>query len=228
MEGNIKNLRMCYIELLDVFDKVCKMNGVTWYMWAGTLLGAIRHGGFIPWDDDVDVCIHHSYLNKLISAKWPQGYSFGPYNSNMYLLCKNGTTMVNCKDKRSRRNVSNGLAGVKIDIFPLFDTPDKSGKNIKRCTTLFDKKDKQYPLDCFGKPKLAKFEGNFYPIPNDTHTLLKIAYGPDYLIPKKQSGHHLHFIDLNHGQNEYASGALKIPDKKDFKPTDGEVMFAKE
>lgn len=228
MTENIKKLRECYLDLLNVFGDVCKSNGVPWCLWAGTLLGAVRHGGFIPWDDDIDVCVPNFYMAKLKSVKWPSGYSFGAYNSKMYNLCKNGTTMVNCMSKVSRRHVTTGVAGIKLDIFPLFDTPDKSGKGVKRCTTLFDRKDHQMPVMCFMPPKMAKFENTFFPIPKDHDTLLKIVYGEDYMTPKKFNNHHMHFIDLNHGQEEYASGKLKIPDRKDFKPTDGEVMFAKE
>lgn len=43
------------LDILEWFHSFCVENGLRYYMIAGTLLGAIRHGGFIPWDDDIDV-----------------------------------------------------------------------------------------------------------------------------------------------------------------------------
>ena len=45
------------LEMLSYIDKVCNENGITYWLDSGTLLGAMRHGGFIPWDDDVDICM---------------------------------------------------------------------------------------------------------------------------------------------------------------------------
>lgn len=52
--------------LLDEFARVCKENNIKWFVDSGTLLGAIRHGGFIPWDDDVDVVVPREDYNRLI------------------------------------------------------------------------------------------------------------------------------------------------------------------
>lgn len=52
------------LEILKFFDKVCKENNVPYWLSAGTCLGAVRHGGFIPWDDDVDV--------EILREDWPR------------------------------------------------------------------------------------------------------------------------------------------------------------
>lgn len=60
--------RRLYVELLIFMDKVCQKHNIDYWLGFGTLLGAVRHGGFIPWDDDIDiVCLRHDY-NRLIDV----------------------------------------------------------------------------------------------------------------------------------------------------------------
>ena len=54
-ELNLKEIQAACLELLKEFDRVCREHGLRYSLAAGTLLGAVRHKGFIPWDDDVDV-----------------------------------------------------------------------------------------------------------------------------------------------------------------------------
>lgn len=55
MNNELELLHQCHLELLDEFDRVCDLLGLSYFLDSGTALGAVRHGGFIPWDDDVDV-----------------------------------------------------------------------------------------------------------------------------------------------------------------------------
>jgi len=54
--------------LLDEFARVCRENGLRWFVDSGTLLGCIRHGGMIPWDDDADVVMPREDYNKLLEC----------------------------------------------------------------------------------------------------------------------------------------------------------------
>ena len=67
------------LNLLVEFDSVCTRLGITWWIDSGTLLGAVRHGGFIPWDDDLDVCVlasDYRKIRKLLSAHLRSPYAF--------------------------------------------------------------------------------------------------------------------------------------------------------
>ena len=59
-----QQLRM--LEILLYIDKVCKEHGIRYWLSSGTLLGAVRHGGFIPWDDDLDVEMMSNRLSSKV------------------------------------------------------------------------------------------------------------------------------------------------------------------
>ena len=54
---DLRQVQKLSILLLEEFDRACKELNLSYSVYAGTAIGAIRHGGFIPWDDDVDVCM---------------------------------------------------------------------------------------------------------------------------------------------------------------------------
>lgn len=65
--ATLKEHQRALYSLLCEFDRVCKKLDVNYYLFAGTLLGAVRHGGFIPWDDDLDVIMHRDDYMRLLT-----------------------------------------------------------------------------------------------------------------------------------------------------------------
>lgn len=63
--SNLRNAQMGMLDLLIFLDKICIKNNLRYWLDSGTLIGAMRHGGFIPWDDDVDVCMPREDALKL-------------------------------------------------------------------------------------------------------------------------------------------------------------------
>ena len=67
-QGTLRLVQMANLKLLKDFDKICKTNGLQYWADFGTLLGAVRHKGFIPWDDDIDVSMMRDDYEKIIEA----------------------------------------------------------------------------------------------------------------------------------------------------------------
>lgn len=64
-KGKMRALQLADAEILRIFDEVCQKHGLQYWLDFGTLLGAVRHQGFIPWDDDMDVAMPRESYNRL-------------------------------------------------------------------------------------------------------------------------------------------------------------------
>lgn len=68
-EGSLlRTLQMSQLDILIEFDRICQKNNIDYWLDFGTLLGAERHGGFIPWDDDIDVCMFKKDLGRFLEV----------------------------------------------------------------------------------------------------------------------------------------------------------------
>lgn len=63
--SELRKMQLRMLEMLKFLDCICKANNLTYWLDSGTLLGAVRHGGFLPWDDDIDVCMKREDAEKL-------------------------------------------------------------------------------------------------------------------------------------------------------------------
>lgn len=127
----MKNLDLLHEELvaiLDDFDKFCQTNNLRYSLAYGSILGAVRHKGFIPWDDDLDVMMTRENYNKfLLLCKNNEKYTLQKEQIDYPLyfskLRKNKTTFI--ENIRYRKKWTNIHQGIYIDIFPV----DKVSKN---------------------------------------------------------------------------------------------------
>ena len=77
----IKRSWAAQLELLGEIAAVCRRHHIRWFAMWGTLLGAVRHGGFIPWDDDLDIGMLRDDYNRFMSVakqELPEGYYLPP------------------------------------------------------------------------------------------------------------------------------------------------------
>ena len=118
----LKKLQEAEIEILDYLDELCKKNNLKYFMMYGTLLGAVRHKGFIPWDDDIDVGMLRDDYEKLIKIlenekhdKFKMDYI--NINKNYYLPFVKIKNIKTIHEEKTSINY-NGNKGIWIDIFP--------------------------------------------------------------------------------------------------------------
>lgn len=113
------------LELLKEFDRICKKHNIQYFLSGGTCLGAVRHGGFIPWDDDIDIDIWHEDYNRflmVLPAELSNSYNFqtletDPNFHRKYLRIVDIDSKVTYKNNQFRERFR--FDGLWIDIFPL-------------------------------------------------------------------------------------------------------------
>lgn len=63
-QRQLRKLQLCQLHILEEIDRICTMEGLTYYLFGGSVIGAVRHGGFIPWDDDLDIAMYRTDYDK--------------------------------------------------------------------------------------------------------------------------------------------------------------------
>lgn len=121
----MKTLWAAELEVLQKVAEVCDRHGIVWYAAYGTLLGAIRHEGFVPWDDDMDIWVKRKDYNRLIQIlpqELPQGYlvrcSLGEEKFDQYHTCVNSGDGISIGPEWLKQYHGCPFT-VGLDIFPL-------------------------------------------------------------------------------------------------------------
>ena len=137
----MNDLQKCQLEILKAFIKVCEKHHLQYYLVGGTCIGAIRHHGFIPWDDDIDVGLPRPDYDKFIALKNPfddPRYFIQTYQTDkhyVYNFAKVRDSKTTFIEKPfSHQQINHG---VWIDVYPIDGMsyqdvpPQKLGKKVR-------------------------------------------------------------------------------------------------
>lgn len=124
---SVRDVQMKILEVMKYIDRICRENSITYFIMGGTALGAVRHGGFIPWDDDLDifmtpaeyvrfkVAMEKDGSQKFIIQEWRTTEKYLEYAK----VRMNGTTFIeeSFKDRKDLHQ------GIYVDIMVLHKVP---------------------------------------------------------------------------------------------------------
>mgnify|MGYP002550757736 CR=1 FL=1 len=127
---NVRKVQIKILEIMKYIDRICRENNIEYYIMGGTALGAVRHKGFIPWDDDLDIFMTPKNYEKFKTAyfadlkkddfclqEWKTAKNYLEYAK----LRMNGTTFIehSFKDRKDMHQ------GIYVDIMILHKCPNK-------------------------------------------------------------------------------------------------------
>jgi len=129
---SMEKIQAKILEVMTYIDKLCRKHDITYYIMGGTALGAIRHGGFIPWDDDLDIFMtpdNYQKFTSIFAAEKQEVFELQEWRlgNNLLEYAKvrmNGTTFIepNFKDNPNMHH------GIYVDIMILHKCPESTLK----------------------------------------------------------------------------------------------------
>ncbi len=124
--NNLRNIQKCSLEILKVVATICKKRNTRYFLAEGTLLGGVRHNGFIPWDDDVDICMPREDFESFagyINEELPPRFSAKHCTEMLDVW---GTLRITDETHTLMRNYNGHDIYFKtsIDVFPIDGMPE--------------------------------------------------------------------------------------------------------
>lgn len=133
-DETLKHLQQVEMKILKYFIEICEEHDLTYFMYAGSLLGVIRHQGFIPWDDDIDVIMFREdfeKLNKVLEKDLDEKYRFfNVLNEETYHYTWGRLTLKDTLFKEWWADQVNYTPNIFIDIFILDNIPTNKFKKF--------------------------------------------------------------------------------------------------
>ena len=131
-ENKLRKVQLVQLDILDKVVDICNRHGIKYYLIGGTLIGAVRHKGFIPWDDDIDIAIPRKDYDKFIGIalkELKKPYKVVHYSTDdtyrFYLL-----NIVNENATVIEKKVTPITSKVWIDILPIDGIPNNKIKRF--------------------------------------------------------------------------------------------------
>lgn len=151
--GFLRDVQLLSVELLRFIDNVCEKYDLDYFLNYGSLLGAVRHKGFIPWDDDLDIMMMRKDYNNLIEILPDEINKFD------FLRINSGLTKLKNYDENLFENMNNIYTSLYEDYF--FDIEDYKQRFLQfACLKPFVKID-VFPFDYIKEDSIKKYNKNY-------------------------------------------------------------------
>jgi len=137
------------MNILKFIDRVCKENDISYFVNYGTLLGAIRHKGFIPWDDDIDICLYREDYDRFLNVVkelQDERYKVLDYDSSDWYF-QNFAVIVNIERRGKSTTIVPHLRLENIDQTETLETFLKIYDSLSQFTKMFVEQEKEVTLD---------------------------------------------------------------------------------
>ena len=153
-EISLNEMKKLQIDILDNIDKFCKKNKINYWIDCGTLLGAVRHSGYIPWDDDIDIGMLRENYDKFLKLYHDKNFRYelnaAELNKDYYYqLGKVYDTKTILYEPDEETGIK---SAVYVDVFVYDNAPDDDNL-VKK---MYDKR------DLYNKLRLAQVYPNMY------------------------------------------------------------------
>lgn len=134
----LNKLKKAQMEIMDEVHRICELNDIKYYIIGGTALGAKRHGGFIPWDLDIDIAmprVDYEKFSTVCEKELSDRFSYKSFKKEKKytkfhaLVCINNTFL---STKYSHLNPKEVNKGIYIDVFPLDKAPLDKALQVKQ------------------------------------------------------------------------------------------------
>lgn len=129
-DPKLAQLHRVLLMMLGDFAALCEREGLRWYVSYGSAIGALRHGGFVPWDEDLDICMPRADLDRLVAAVQDDSAVAERYEvvnatlNRHYPLATTRLMLRGTEFRDSALATMDFASGIFLDLFPLDALPD--------------------------------------------------------------------------------------------------------
>lgn len=195
--GALRDRQLKFNVLLQKIVNILEQNNLDYWLDFGTLLGAVRHKGFVPWDDDADIGIFEKDFKTIWSllqkemTKMGNNYVFDDYGERSYKFDSGQLMAIRDLDE-----------SVFVDIYTYREIPEKNGAlrcegfnkpNEDNFKSIYKNYSRPFPKEALSPFKKMRFEDREYNVPNDYDAYLQARYGNYMRMPKGK-----HFVSHGH------------------------------
>ncbi len=191
-EYGLQNLQQELLRILVDIDRVCRENDIKYSLYAGTLLGAVRHKGFIPWDDDVDICFTRSEYDKFMKV-YPNVKNKDFVIDSVFNKCC--LSVISSRKDLLSENRYN-ISGPWVTLFVLDNAPDNKRRQRERiliCKLIMGMAGKPIHYKDFGKKTKLLFS-------------ITSLLGKPFSLKKIRQFHHKASSKFNNKKTKYIAG----------------------